>query len=108
MRSGALKRAVEGRRRQVSAPELNILGELQESGSQGRSPSQAHRQGARQLLLLEHKRPVADNLVARAGCIAGVAQVHGARAQTMPARGLQEAANGNPAAGALLANRPGL
>jgi hypothetical protein len=38
---------------------------------------------------LEHKRSVTDDLVARTGRIAGIAQVHGACAQSMPARGLQ-------------------
>ena len=60
------------------------------------------------LLLVEHKRPVADNLVARAGGVAGAAQVHGASVQPMPARDLQEAANGDPTTGALLTNSPGL
>ena len=110
MREGALKRAVEGcplgRASILASP--NILGELQESGSQGRSPSQVHSQGVRQLHLLEHKRAVADHLIAGAGCIAGAAQVHGARAQPMPARGLQEATNGNPAASAFFANALGL
>ena len=42
-----------------------------------------------------------------AGGVAGAAQINRARAQAVPARGLQEAANGHPAAGALLADAAG-
>jgi hypothetical protein len=41
------------------------------------------------LALLEDERSVADDLVARTGRIAGIAQVHSARTQSVPTRRLQ-------------------
>ena len=53
---------------------------------------------------LKDKRAVADDLSARAGGVAGIAEVNGAGAQAMPAGGLKQAANGNPTASLIVTN----